>query len=65
MDNKLIYLERHAGEYENDTWVRLIGDGHYAIGQTESFNKKIHHVIYLTRQQIEQILKEEEVTPST
>jgi hypothetical protein len=60
MIDKLIYL-KEGGEREQDTWVKRIGDGHYAITQTETFNKKMHHTIYLTRAEMEQILKEEEV----
>jgi len=33
----------------------------YAISQTESLNKSMHHTIFLTRRQINKILKEKEV----
>ncbi len=58
---QLIYLDQCADKYKHDTWVHLIGKGNYAINQTETSNKNIHHTIYLTRQQLEQILKEEEI----
>ncbi len=59
---KLIYLDQCADKYKRDTRVHLIGKGNYAINQTETLNKKMSHTVYLTRQQLEQILKEEEVS---
>ena len=61
MVDKLIYIEEHLEKYKRDTWVELISNGHYAITQTDGFEKKTQSIVFLTRQQIEQILKEEEV----
>ncbi len=62
MKPKLIYLEESEDKYLSDTWVELIGEGNYAITQTGYGSyKKQHFVVYLSRKQIEQILKEEEV----
>ena len=61
MEPKLIYIDECGDKYRHDTWVHLIDKGGYAINQTETLNKNRHHTIYLTRQQLEQILKEEAV----
>ena len=62
MNPKLIYLEKNENQYLRDTWVELIGEGSYAITQTGfGSEKKRHHLVYLSRRQIEQILKEEEI----
>lgn len=58
---KLIYVDEHPETYKHDTWVELIGEGHYAITQTTGFDKKQTLYIYLTRKQMEAILKEEEI----
>ncbi len=58
---KLIYLDECASKYRHDTWVYLLSEGDYAISQTETLNKNMRQTIYLTRQQLEHILKEEEV----
>ncbi len=59
---KLIYLKTSPEKYERDTWVELIGEGHYAINQTGwGSDKGKTNLVYLTRQQIEEILKEQEV----
>ena len=61
MDTKLIYVDEHPETYQCDTWAELIGEGHYVITQTMCFDKKQTHYIFLTRKQMEVILKEEEV----
>ena len=63
MAAKLIYRENHAEQFLKDTWVELIGEGNYAILQsgTGAYKKLITNVIYLSRKQIEEILKEQEI----
>jgi len=62
MGPKLIYCEAHKEEYLRNTYVELIGDGDYAVTQTGiKSNKWQHSVIYLSRKQIAEILKEQEV----
>ena len=63
--NKLIYVEEHEDKYKKDTWVELLDKGHYAITQTERLNKRIRHTVFLTRQQLKEILKEQEVSNET
>lgn len=60
--NKLIYLDENEDKYRKDTWVELIGEGNYAITQSGVLSGKgTHSIVYLTRQQIENILQEQEV----
>lgn len=62
MRPKLIFCEEHNDNFLRDTWVALIGEGNYAITQTGwGSAKKEQYLIYLSRKQIEEILKEQEV----
>ena len=47
---------------KDETYVELIGEGHYAISQTNTFTGKDIQRITLTRDDLETILKEETVS---
>ena len=60
-DQPIYQKTQGSGKYKRETYVLLIGEGNYAVTQTELFNPKMEHTIYLTHQDLTEILKEHPV----